>query len=323
MKNRTLFLFYILVCYVFIQFFWWAYSIINLNHEIYLLKNEIINLQEQTEEQYYLSLKSLHAKLNTRKWMVFGEGSIFLLLISLGAYMVQNAFKKEIALTNQKKNFLMAVTHELKTPVASAKLQLETLLKHDLPREKQVSILQNAIDDTNRLSQLIDNILVASSIDNNNYTITKETFDLCEFVSPITKKWQDLYKEKGSINFSCPSPANVFADKHTLTSLFNNLLDNSLKYSDKSRKLIVNINVNIKTEKNFTLTFSDNGIGIDKSERENIFKKFYRIGSEETRIAKGTGLGLYIIKNLLAQNGATIKTVDNTEQGTTFEINFV
>ena len=145
-NSKTILLFYFLVIYVILQFAWWWYLLLQLNIEIADIKKITLG----TAEEIYSN------NLNKKIWMFFGEGAVFLLLLTAGVWQVRKAFYKEASLSEQQKNFLLSITHELKTPVASAKLQLQTLLLRTLEKEKQNQFLKNTLNDLERLDNLRD-----------------------------------------------------------------------------------------------------------------------------------------------------------------------
>ena len=123
-KSRPLFWFYLLVVYIIIQFVWWSFLMVRLNSEVYHLKTELNLLKGESPAEIENNGNELNAKLKTRWIMIASEGSVFVCLLLLGIMQVRKTFIKEAALTQQQNNFLLSVTHELKSPIASAKLQL-------------------------------------------------------------------------------------------------------------------------------------------------------------------------------------------------------
>ena len=182
-KSRPLFWFYILMVYVFLQFSWWTYLMFQLNTENVRLKTEINLLKEDTPEEIILKGNELNEKLHKRWLMISSEGAVFVFLLLLGGYQIRKTLKKETALSQQQKNFLLSVTHELKSPIASTKLQLQTLQKHELDRTKQKEIIANAISDTERLNNLVENILLAAKIENTAFPLNKEEYNLSEYIT--------------------------------------------------------------------------------------------------------------------------------------------
>ena len=316
-RSRPLLLFYILFIYVLLQFGWWSYLMIELNNEIYHLKSELNIKNAKTPEEASRTGNELEEKLHLRWAMTAGEGSVFLVLLLLGVLQTRSAFRKETALTRQQKNFLLSVTHELKSPIASVKLQLETIQKRELEKEKQKEILANALADTERLNKLVENILLATRIDNSAFTLHRVETNISELTGEIVKQARPTVKQK----IECEIEPGIIlqADGTTFPSIILNLLENASKYSPPHSL----IKVSLKKNKNSAvLCVADEGQGISEEDKENIFQKFYRAGNEETRRSKGTGLGLYIVKYLVEQHNGTISVKNNSPRGSVFEVNF-
>jgi two-component system phosphate regulon sensor histidine kinase PhoR len=320
-KRRTspLLLFYILFTYVLLQFGWWSYLMVNLNNEIYQLKSEVNVLKGESPEEVVTKGNELEKKLHLRWAMIAGEGSVFFVLLLLGIVQTRQAFKKETALTQQQKNFLLSVTHELKSPIASVKLQLETLQKHELDKSMQKEMLENALSDTERLNKLVENILIATRIDNSVYVLHRESTDLSEFISTGMKQTLASFAPKQKVELDIEPGIRMEIDRTSFPSILLNLFENALKYSPVSSSVKLSLKKNADS---ILLSVKDEGIGIRDEEKENIFKKFYRVGSEETRKTKGTGLGLYIVNYLVEQHGGSIAVKDNPPKGSIFEITF-
>src|SRR3569832_874468 len=187
-KSRPFFWFYLLVAYIMIQFVWWSYLMVELNNEVYHLKNQVNLLQGESAEEIAIKGNALNAKLRTRWLMIVSEGSVFVGLLFLGIIQIRKTFIKEAALTQQQNNYLLSVTHELKSPIASAKLQLQTLEIHELERAKQKEIIASAISDTERLNNLVENILLAAKIENSVYTVYKEKVNLSDYITTGLKQ---------------------------------------------------------------------------------------------------------------------------------------
>lgn len=310
--SRPLLIFYILVAYVFIQFCWWAYSLVQLNSEIYNLKLEILRMAHEGTPEILIEKANLDQKLRSRIWMVLGEGSVFFILLAIGVWQTLQSFKKEVSLARQQKNFLLAVTHELKSPIASVKLYLQTLQKRELEREKQNEIVAKAIADTDRLGSLVENLLLATKIDRSDYMLHFEELNLSDLVAQIVA----THPENKRLKTEIQQGIKMQADKLAFTSIVVNLLENALKYSEQ------NIVVKLQHDKNILLSVIDSGAGIADEEKQKVFEKFYRIGNEDTRKSKGTGLGLYIVKNLVERHNGTILIRNNQPSGSIFEIEF-
>ena len=292
MKKQTAILFYILGAYVVIQFAWWAYLLVELTSEI--------NTPDAQQKQFV---------------MIIGEGLVFFSLLLVGLWKIRSSIQKEIKMSRRQNNFLLSVTHELKTPLASSKLNLQTLLKRKtLDREQQEQLLSHAINENNRLEEMIENILTATRIENQHFEPNREECNLSEKMVSITNNWA---KNRIPVELNIMDNIVCKVDLFIIKTVLHNLLENAYKYAGKEAE----IEVYLKEEKNQLIWgVKDNGSGIPQEFRKDIFNKFYRIGNEETRAQKGTGLGLYLVKNLLLFHGDSIVYLPNEPTGSHFKI---
>lgn len=292
MKKQTAILFYVLGVYVVLQFAWWGYHLLELSSEI--------NTQDSQ---------------NKRVVMVIGEGLVFFLILLLGLWKVRNSFKKEMRMSKRQSNFLLSVTHELKTPLTSNKLYLQTLLKRkNLAREQQEELLAQAITENNRLEGMIENILTATRIENHRLKMNLEEHNLSEEITRITQQWA---KNRVPVKFSIEKNIITKVDLFIIETVLHNLLENAVKYAGKQPQIEVYLTRNKNT---ITWGVKDDGKGIPSKFKGEIFNKFVRIGNEETRAQKGTGLGLYIVKSLLQFHGDSIEYLPNQPKGAHFKI---
>lgn len=285
--RKPLVIFYALVIYAFAELIWWGILLVEIRPE--------------------------------RKTMILGEGAVFILLFFTGAYQLQKILRKEQKLHEQQKNFLLSVTHELKSPLASIKLYLQTILKRNLDKEQMHSFLNNSLKDIERLDDLVENMLIATRIDNHSYSFPKEEFDLSEVVSKVASRLQIHTCSSQIIKLDVEPAVFVTGDKFALTLVVSNLIENAVKYSPPCEEIKVGLR---KAANGVSFTVADKGIGIQDEEKARIFDKFYRVGSEDTRKTKGTGLGLYIVKQVLDKHLALIKVKNNRPAGSIFEVTF-
>jgi len=285
--RKSLVIFYALVIYAFAELIWWGILLIEIQPE--------------------------------RRTMILGEGAVFILLFFTGAYQLQKTLRKEQKLHEQQKNFLLSVTHELKSPLASIKLYLQTILKRNLDKEQMHSFLNNSLKDIERLDDLVENMLIATRIDNHSYSFPKEEFNLSEVVARVASRLQIHTCSSQIIKLDLEPEICVTGDKFALTLVVSNLIENAVKYSPPCEEIKVGLK---KTSNGISFTVSDKGIGIKDEEKARIFEKFYRVGSEDTRKTKGTGLGLYIVKQVLDKHLALIKVKNNRPAGSIFEVTF-
>jgi signal transduction histidine kinase len=315
---RPVYLLYFLALYILIQFGWWAYLLIDLNNEVYLHKIENVRLKSESREKQEEEIVQLEKGIRQKHWMVIGEGSVFLLLLVWGSFHSIKSFKKEVDLARQQKNFLLSITHEFKSPLASIKLYLQTILRHDLDRKKEESFINNAIFDTERLNNLVENALLANLIDHKGYTFNHENINFSALVRLMVQKFQAVPNHE-NISSQIEEGLHIRGDKNALHLLISNLMENAWKYSPPG----ADINVKLETYNSLIrLCISDLGVGIPDEYKSKVFKKFYRLGNEETRSTKGTGLGLFIVKHIVEGHQGKITVFDNKPRGTVLCVDF-
>ena len=311
-SSGPFFIFYLLVGYIFIQFAWWGYYLIDLNEEIYALKISGAELPANESDSGELA-----DKLRGRKTMVIGEGMVFLIFLILGVITTRRAFLREVELSNQQKNFLMSVSHELKSPLAAIKLNLQTLEKHDLDKAKSEGLLSASMKDADRLVGLVDNILIATEIESGDFPLRNDKLNLSGIVSDTVlsiNAWSTR-----EVVFSIAPDLFVDGDEQAMISITSNLVENALKYSSDEAPVSVTL---AKEGGAVLLSVIDEGLGIATGDEQKIFEKFYRAGDEVTRSAKGTGLGLFITQHLTERQNGTISVSSNDAKGSIFEVRF-
>lgn len=314
---KTPWLFYALVVYVLLQFIWWEVLLTRQNRQLAEEQKKISALHFADKDLLEQNIKEIDRRKDHRLWMHVGEGTVFLILLSLGVLKTYNTRKKENELVRLQSNFLLSVTHELKSPLASVKLQLQTMQKHKLDESTQHSLIQKALADNERLLRMIDNVLLASKAENENSILQLKKVNVTQTLNNLIE--QAFHDNRHRIKLINNNNLFLEADERLLSIIFSNLIENAIKYSPEN----TSIEITGKQENNKTaISISDNGAGIPDNEKENVFTKFYRIGNEETRSAKGTGLGLYIVKNLVALHNAQISISNNKPKGTIFTIVF-
>lgn len=324
--RRTTFIYWMLLLYVVAALVWWF---ISLNKQNNLMRNfEIGNLRSTVDSAaspvlFGNQLQEITDQHKKNKSKYFGEGSIFFLVILVGAAFVYRSVRRQFYLQQQQQNFMMAVTHELKTPISVAKLNLETLQKYNLDHDKQKKIIRNTLDETARLDFLANNILISSQLEGNCYKTNKEELDLSTLLKDCLRDFRKRYPER-ILNEDIEADADVKGDALLLQIMINNLLENALKYSAKENA----VSASLKKQKagasanSVELQVKDEGPGIPDEEKKKVFSKFYRIGNESTRKTQGTGLGLYLCRKIARDHNADISVTDNKPNGCNFTITF-
>lgn len=319
MFKNTRLIFSLLVTYVVLQFLWWETLLVKQSNEIISQHQKLIALSVSDFDKASQQIEQLESKKNTRVYMIVGEGTVFLLILLYGIHLVRKSIRKETQLNNQQKNFILSVSHELKTPLAATKLQLQTMLKHELSRDKQEMLLNNALAENNRLHKLIDNVLIANQIEGNTLNINRTELDFSDYISSLMNQYFSEQLKNNTISLDIESNIVNSIDKDLFPSIMINLVENALKYSGDVVKVIVRLK---KLNGQIALEVCDYGIGIPDEEKEKVFEKFYRSGDEDTRKSKGTGIGLYLVKSICDLHHAKISIIPNVPKGSIFQILF-
>jgi two-component system, OmpR family, sensor histidine kinase CiaH len=302
-----------LLVYIVSGFIWWFVSLEKQNQQMYQYRIEELR---KDESYYYEKVDALKDAKKRKTFQYIGEGSTFLLVILAGGMFVYWTARQQLLLSKRQQNFMMAVTHELKTPVAIIKLNIETILKRDFEKEKRDKLLSNSVEETKRLDVLISNILMASQLETNEYSFNKQTMNLSEMLHHSVIDFQNRYSDRvTTANIS--EDIFILGEYQLIQLLINNFLDNARKYSQRGNEIQVSLQQN---NKYCELSFADQGVGIPDKEKKKIFDKFYRVGNEDTRKSKGTGLGLFLCHKIVTDHKGEIFVQDNQPQGTIFTI---
>lgn len=289
-----------------------------LNDEVYKHRIEIVQLK-YPDERAVAEEGKLVDKLHSRYVMIVGEGLVFLSILLWITYQTVRSIRKEMELARMQKNFLLSITHEFKSPLASIKLYLQTIQKHQLDKEKEQSFIAKAIADTDRLDTLVENTLLANMVDHKGYSFNKEPINLSALVRLISQKYNALPDFQHRIRATIEDDISINGDKLALTLMLNNLIENALKYSPPQTEIQTELKID---GGKILLKVSDQGRGIAPAEREKIFRKFYRTGNEETRNTKGTGLGLFLVRHIADNHGGRISVLENYPTGSIFQVLF-
>jgi K+-sensing histidine kinase KdpD len=308
-----------LLLYILAALVWWFISLQSQSNEMAQLRMDLLKEKLPANSSVYQKeAKNIEEEKKRAHGKYIGEGATFLFLSLLGAFFVYRAVRKQISLQHQEKNFMMAITHELKTPIAISKLNLETLQKHKLDEAKQQKLIALTLQETNRLNTLTNNILVSAQLEGGRYNRAEEELNLSALINSCVEDFRRRFPEV-NVHSEVEADIDLTGDSLLLEILINNLLENAAKYSPKQSTIQVQVK---KLADQIKITVSDNGIGIPEGEKKLIFEKFYRIGNEETRTTKGTGLGLYLCSKIAAGHNADIQVTNNSPSGSNFIVTF-
>ncbi len=317
---RTTLLYWSLLLYVVAALIWWFISLEKQNH--LLAEKDLATLQGKktyiTATDYQEQLRQIERRRTKNTTKYISEGITFLVLIGISAVWVYRSVRRRIRLQEQQEAFMMAVTHELKTPIAVAKLNLETLQRYSLDEEKQKRLVKTTLEENARLNFLTNNILVASQLAGKRFHFDPVELDLSELLRDCVRDFQKRYPDR-LIQPSIAKETILAGDPLLLQILVNNLLENAHKYSPADKPIELRL-----TEENgqCRLEVIDQGPGIPPGEQKRIFDRFYRIESEVTRKTQGTGLGLYLCKKIAQAHRASISVSPHPPQGSNFAVAF-
>lgn len=311
---RTIFFIYwFLLAYIIAALIYWF---IVLNQENKKMTDYKIKQLQSNGFNYDQQLRKIEKEKKGNTIQYLGEGVTFLMMIIAGAVFVFRIVRRQFKQSQEQENFMMAITHELKTPIAVTKLNLETLQKHKLSEGQQQRLITNTLQEANRLNDLCNNILLASQIEAGGYTVTNEKINLSELVQDCAHEFVMRFPQRSI--YTNIQPGIYFTGDRLLIQMgVNNLLDNAIKYSARESKIWVELKAGNGTIKLF---IKDEGKGIADEEKQKVFDKFYRVGNQYTKGAKGTGLGLFLTKKIIQQHKGNIIVTNNHPQGSNFVI---
>lgn len=309
-SRRTYLLFGALTVYVILQFLWWAVLLVRKDAEIAALALQLRALEGGSDHP-------LDASRAMR--MIIGEGVVFLVLLLGMFYFIFRGIRRDLQLARTQRNFLMAVTHELRTPIAAIKLQLQTFKRPGLSTEQREGLLDQALTEADRLTGLTDKVLLATSAQDGVLDMDFQEVEVMGLFRSVVDRARVQLAPRHEILLNGPERVLVISDPKALHSIADNLIENAAKYAPDGSRISIEVT---KGREGWRLTVRDEGPGIDAEDRQRIFDRFYRGGNEETRKAKGTGLGLYIVQRLVLRLGGDIHVEQASPTGAIFAASF-
>jgi len=249
----------------------------------------------------------------------FVGGIVLLTGLSISLVLIFRHLNIQIKLNALYDNFIANVTHELKSPLSSIQLYLETLNSREVTEEKKKEFYGLMMHDAERLKNLVNSILEIASMDKKKNYKDFEVYKADETIKKIILESAAQFQlVEGSIKFSGDAGCDILLDRNSIKTVFDNLVDNSIKYS--TRPLEINIKFKRNT-KRAEIEFSDNGIGIPAEEIKKIFQKFHRIYDKDIPNVKGTGLGLFVVREIIKNHkGKIFAFSEGKGKGSKFKI---
>lgn len=302
-------LFYLITAFVLAQLAW--FTLLGLWIYWYVVNNLIF---EQVGPQL-----SPQLVIDSPNVLVFVLGIIMMVGIEVAMVFTFRNFTVQLKLTNLYDNFIGNVSHELKSPLASIQLYLETLGKKSVPEDRRKEFYNMMLKDTDRLKKLISSILEISRLEQKRIAHDFRIYDAGEIFQEMIANSSRLFRVPVKVSVSEGSAdQRCVVDKEAMQIVFDNLMSNSIKYSSAEPEISVELS---NYEKNLFIDFCDRGIGILPKDQKKIFNKFLRITNENVPNVKGTGLGLYWTREIIRfHHGRISVSSEGTGKGTTFRI---
>lgn len=294
------------------QAVWWIVFMANLT-------NEKVELAQQLgADQAFID--RFHEQEISRQIMLGMEGVFFLVLILLGAWLIYRALVRNEELKFHQQNFLLAVTHELKTPISSIKIYLDSLDSPKIAPERKTEIMPRLRESTLQLERLVESVLQAARFDQAGYQLAVAPFSLSELFERKVAEFRRLpAKRPLSLEAESAPGIEVSGDQVALGRALESIVENGIKYNESET---IRLKLVLAVERGrVVISVTDNGIGLEPGDRSRIFERFYRVGNELRRSRPGTGLGLYLTREIIRAHKGRIEAIsDGPGRGSTFRI---
>ncbi|MCO6497572.1 MAG: two-component sensor histidine kinase [Chitinophagaceae bacterium] len=310
--TRIYALYWFLLAYIVAALIFWFISLNKQNEEIITFKKEQLI---QSAPDYNLQIEKLDKEDRRKRFQYIGEGTTFFVLIMVGAVIVFRLLRTQFRLARQQRDFMVAVTHELKTPIAVTKLNLETLQKRKLDESVRDRLIAATLAETDRLNALCSNMLLLNEPEKEKSVMTRENIQVSELLEECLNQ-QKLHFPQRVFRSEIQEGLVIYADRILIQLAINNLLNNAVKYSPKEAPVVAR---SFGEKGKVVIQVIDEGEGIRQEEAGKIFDKYFR---GEGMQAKGTGLGLYVTQRIVHQNDGALTVKPNHPKGSVFTISF-
>ena len=254
---------------------------------------------------------------NGFNWPVMAEGLVMLVLILVGVYVIFVFWNRQSNLYARQRSFITQVTHELKSPLASIRLHLETIRLRRPTEERLDSFVGTMLTDTERLHYLINNLLMAARLEQRRKPVERRLTDISALIEDYVERERSELPQGGNISLEAEPGVKAVVDPEEIGMVLRNLFENAVLYSIESPDISVKLT---KSGNTLAISVMDHGRGIEKKEQKRVFGMFYRVQRQGDYV-RGTGLGLYIVESVIKSHGGTVHLrSDGIGRGSTFTI---
>ena len=250
-------------------------------------------------------------------WVVMAEGLVMLAVILAGVYVIFLYWNRQSRLYTSQRSFITQVTHELKSPLASIQLHLETIRLRHPPEEKLNSFVGTMLADTERLHYLINNLLMAARLEQRRKPPERRLTNVSSLLEEYVARERANLPQGGSITLECEAGIKLFVDPEEMGIVLRNLFENAVLYSPGSPEIAVRL---VRAGSLVRFSIQDRGRGLDQAELKRVFDMFYRVQQTGENV-HGTGLGLYIVETIVrGYGGKVVVASEGLGKGCTFTI---
>ncbi|MBI5267522.1 MAG: HAMP domain-containing histidine kinase [candidate division Zixibacteria bacterium] len=296
-SRRAFILFLVMVVFLLAQAAWWVVLMARLVAENVRVATELNGSPEYIEQ--------IHQQATQRQIMVGMEGAFFIIVFAFGVWLMYRALVRAEELKFHQQNFMLAVTHELRTPLASMRIYLDTLQSPKISPEKKQEIIPRLREDTSRLDKMVQDVLEAGRFERHGHHLNPDRFNLSALVRERAEALDRApSKVPKAVIADIEDNIEIIGDAPALGRALDAILENTLRYHDGGR---VEVAVKLRNAGGkAVIEISDKGIGLDRKELARVFDRFYRVGDEMTRHTSGTGLGLYLCREIIRAHGGKV-----------------
>ncbi len=273
------------------------------------------NLVSQMEGQVSIFVDS-----TSTSFLILISGSVLYVVVSVAMSIIFKNFSSQLRLTGMYDNFIANMTHELKSPLASIHLHLETLKFRDMTPQQRKQFIDLMLNDANRLDELINSILKIAALEQKKDLYNVRVYQADDVLRALIEESRTHCQlPPDALTIEGEAPVECAIDRNALKIVFDNLIDNAKKYTANPVRIHISIRA---TGKTIVIEFRDNGIGITPKGQKKIFKKFHRVANPQAPSVKGTGLGLYWVKEIIRYHAGSIAVFsEGPGKGAVFKIN--